>query len=155
MSTKKTVAGKENKSKAVAKPAPDVPSAKAEENTLVVDETEPELQAEKPAVVPIPPVCETATETPEVVLVVKETATDVSVIKPEELTGAALKKGVATKMQKDLDLMNRLKVDVIYKNTKGEYFTTENFAHISEGNKRENVFTIRKNELETVLNTIK
>jgi len=52
----------------------------------------------------------------------------------------------------ELDMMDKLKVNTLFKNSKGEYFTTENLAHLSEP-KKENVKTVHRNVLEAVANT--
>lgn len=55
--------------------------------------------------------------------------------------------GMLKKAKMELELMDKLKVDKLFSNTKGEYFTTENLAHLSEP-KKENVKQISRSVLE-------
>ena len=53
--------------------------------------------------------------------------------------------------KQELSIMDKVKVDKLFKNTKGEYFTTENLAHLSEP-KKENIKQITRSELELIVN---
>jgi len=47
----------------------------------------------------------------------------------------------SAKAKRELEIMTRHKVKTLYRNSKGEYFTSENLANLSES-KKENVETI-------------
>jgi hypothetical protein len=51
-----------------------------------------------------------------------------------------------------LEIMNRLKCDRIYANSKKEYFTSENLAHLSEKGDTKKVSEINRNVLELLIN---
>jgi hypothetical protein len=52
----------------------------------------------------------------------------------------------------ELDMMNRLKVDTLFKNSKKEYFTQETFAVLSEGGDHKRITKIQKSTLEATIN---
>ncbi|SDC52743.1 hypothetical protein [Williamwhitmania taraxaci] len=54
--------------------------------------------------------------------------------------------------KQELEMMDKLKVKTLFKNSKGEYFTVENLAHLSE-TKKENIKTVNRAELIAVANT--
>jgi len=57
-------------------------------------------------------------------------------------------------VKEELAIMDRLKIDVMYKNSKGEYFTQEGLAVYSEGGKKDNVSVVRKADLETIIKSL-
>jgi len=57
-------------------------------------------------------------------------------------------------VKEELAIMDRLKIDTMYKNSKGEYFTQEGLAVYSEGGKKDNVSTICKADLETIIKSL-
>ena len=54
-----------------------------------------------------------------------------------------------------LEVMDRMNVDMLYKNSKGELFTSENLAHLSEGNEKKRVSSWQRSLLEAIVNTKK
>jgi|GEM_PF-2897881 len=54
----------------------------------------------------------------------------------------------------ELEIMDRLGIDTLYKNSKGEYFTAEGLAVYSEGGKKENVSAIHRSNLETIIKSL-
>jgi colicin import membrane protein len=50
-----------------------------------------------------------------------------------------------------LDTMDRVKTDKLYKNSKGELFSVENLADLSEGGKKDKVKTLHRDVLEALV----
>lgn len=57
----------------------------------------------------------------------------------------------ADKIRNELALMVLHKTEILYRNTKGEYFTNENYAMLSENNNREKVAILKKETLEQLI----
>ncbi len=64
------------------------------------------------------------------------------------------KKETAKELAKrELDMMDRYKTDVLYKNSRGEYFTNENRAKLSLKDQKDKVSKVDRGNVETVLGT--
>lgn len=66
---------------------------------------------------------------------------------PQKKSSTEKSSEMLKKARTELEVMDKLKVDKLFSNTKGEYFTTENLAHLSEP-KKENVKQISRSVLE-------
>lgn len=55
--------------------------------------------------------------------------------------------------KKELDMMKRLNVSTLIKNSKGEYFTNENLAVLSEMGKKDKLKSLSKDALEFFVKT--
>ena len=53
-----------------------------------------------------------------------------------------------------VEMMDSNKVDVLFENSKGEYFTSENLAHLSEKGAKDKVKTHRKETLELLIKSV-
>lgn len=53
--------------------------------------------------------------------------------------------------KKQLEIMDKMRVDTLYRNPKGEYFTVENFAMLSVDGKRKNLLTITREMLQLII----
>jgi len=54
----------------------------------------------------------------------------------------------------ELEMMKNLSVSKLWKNSGGEYFTSDNLAYLSEKGNKENVTVINKTDLETIIKSL-
>lgn len=61
---------------------------------------------------------------------------------------------ILEKAKGELEMMKNLSVSKLWKNSGGEYFTSDNLALLSEKGNEENVTPINKTDLETIIKSL-